>query len=143
MAPVEVAIADGLPEPIKEKLRRAALIMVTEEAFRIVASNDPSRLPAADRTNLSVKRATEMYTLRNAAIYQIIASAAQLGWPHGFRQCHQQHANGFDDCWPVAYVEPPGCGQLSWHLPPYGTEWDGHDNAEKYRRIETWLAGGS
>lgn len=135
---------DGLlaAQNAREKMHHVALMMLVEEGLKVIASNDPSRLSADDRSNLSTRRVAQMYSLRNRAIYQLIAAAAVLGWPTGFRQCHVKHdADAVEECWPVAYVDLPDGGQVSWHLPPYSSEWDGHDNDEKYRRIERYLMG--
>lgn len=62
---------------------------------------------------------------------------------------------GFEDEWPIIYLYTPA-GQMSWHLsrrdldlfphvdtnlhlPPQG-HWDGHDTAEKYRRVDELTA---
>jgi hypothetical protein len=54
--------------------------------------------------------------------------------------------------WPVIYITLP-TGQVSWHLSPDDTDlfghvprgaavWDGHDTAEKYRRLHAHTLGG-
>lgn len=39
--------------------------------------------------------------------------------------------------WPVIYIELPD-GQVSWHMPAHGREWDGHATEEKYRRCRAF-----
>jgi hypothetical protein len=51
--------------------------------------------------------------------------------------------------WRVLYIQLP-TGQVSWHLPAdawhigasWGGRWDGHDNAEKARRILSYVGAG-
>lgn len=52
--------------------------------------------------------------------------------------------------WPVLYIDLPGAGQVSWHLPAaevdidawprYPGGWDGHDVAEKRLRLARFIA---
>lgn len=70
----------------------------------------------------------ETYTIRNRGVYGLLASAAQLGLPHGFGP------DPADPGWCIAYIELP-TGQISWHLPVYPGTWDGHSTDEKYARI--------
>lgn len=41
--------------------------------------------------------------------------------------------------WPVAYIDLP-TGQVSWHMPQFPHEWDGHDVATKYQRCREFVA---
>lgn len=58
----------------------------------------------------------------------------------------------FSEDWPVIYIDLPRAGQISWHIAkanmdlfghvstwqegePGAPVWDGHDTAEKYRRL--------
>lgn len=68
------------------------------------------------------------YEIRNRIIYEALAAAAQCGYPHGFR------IDAADPEWPVAFIQLP-TGQVSWHMPQFPQEWDGHSTEEKYRRI--------
>lgn len=53
--------------------------------------------------------------------------------------------------WPVLYIDLPGAGQVSWHLPAtevdlsswprYPGVWDGHDVEEKRRRLALFIDG--
>lgn len=40
--------------------------------------------------------------------------------------------------WPVAFINLP-TGQVSWHIPQYAFEWDGHDNEEKTMRVKDFI----
>jgi hypothetical protein len=40
--------------------------------------------------------------------------------------------------WPVLYIELPGAGQVSWHMPQHSKAWDGHDHAVKRDRVRAY-----
>ncbi|MGP6240421.1 hypothetical protein ACNF40_08470 [Cuniculiplasma sp. SKW4] len=76
----------------------------------------------------------EAYLDRNLCAQVIVRMAQKLGYATGIKE------NGD---WPILYVDLPS-GQVSWHipkcellsdLPKYSKEWDGHDVAEKRKRI--------
>jgi hypothetical protein len=77
----------------------------------------------------------EAYFDRNQAFLAFGRSAVSLGWVVGVGE----DPDAPD--WPVLYIEIPGRGQVSWHLPssqldraawpPYEGSWDNHDLAEK------------
>ena len=80
----------------------------------------------------------EAYFDRNQLALAYAKLAQEKGWRVGF---------GLDPDepdWPVLYIDTPA-GQVSWHLPVaevaiqdwpvYEGEWDGHDLAEKRRRL--------
>jgi hypothetical protein len=95
-----------------------------------IAREDPSRKPHPADDPAALERA---YASRNACIVMAVSAAMQLGWPSGFA------ANPDDPDWPVAYIELPEVGQVSWHLPAYPGTWDRHTVAEKYARVRGWL----
>ena len=84
-----------------------------------------------------------VYTERNQAVAVLVALAKRLGY-HVW-----VNWNADDPDWPIVFVDLPsyGAGQVSWHIPyeemrtffpdklPIGGGWDGHDNAEKARRL--------
>lgn len=74
------------------------------------------------------------YEERNRHVYELLAVAAQSGWPHGIR------IDPADPEWPVVYVELPVAGQVSWHVPQYADPWDGHTTDEKYERAARYGA---
>lgn len=43
--------------------------------------------------------------------------------------------------WPVVFIELP-TGQVSWHMPQHIRDWDGHDTAEKFKRIARYRGVG-
>jgi hypothetical protein len=80
----------------------------------------------------------EVYRERN----QVVAALAKC-FPSGTARTAIE---GWDEAWHgCVYIDLP-TGQVSWHfhdddahlfdtLPPYAGAWDGHDTAEKYRRL--------
>lgn len=68
------------------------------------------------------------YPERYGLVLRAVALAHQLGYAAGFR------IDPSEPEWPVAYIELP-TGQVSWHMPQHPIAWDGHDTAEKYRRV--------
>lgn len=98
-----------------------ALMMVAMYLATIAESDPSHRSEGGD------------YRRRNAAIYMVLAWATHLGWTYGI---------GFDGAEPnrpVAYVDLPGRGQVSWHLVGYAAPYDGHTTAEKYDRVRGWI----
>lgn len=69
------------------------------------------------------------YEARNRLVYMAISVANQLGYKAGFRIDLEFPR------WPVAFIELPYGGQISYHLPEYPDEWDEHSTLEKRRRI--------
>jgi hypothetical protein len=71
----------------------------------------------------------DLYFKRNASVLMALGFAATAGIPCGIRVIP-----GEPD-WPIVYIDLPEVGQVSWHLPAYTGEYDGHDTAEKYDRV--------
>lgn len=85
----------------------------------------------------------DAYFDRNQLALAFARLAAEKGWSHGLRQ------DPAAPDWPVLYVDIPGHGQVSWHLPraevlghwpAYPGTWDGSDLAEKRRRLAAYLS---
>lgn len=74
----------------------------------------------------------EKYDERNAAVVLCVGYAMRAGYEAGFRIDEEEAA------WPVAFIELP-TGQVSWHLPEFPLEWDGHQREEKYRRVKEFV----
>lgn len=68
------------------------------------------------------------YPEREQLVYRAIHVAQMAGYAVGFRR------DPTEPEWPVAYIRLPE-GQVSWHMPQFPDEWDGHDVFEKYQRI--------
>jgi hypothetical protein len=98
---------------------------------------DPSR----DVAEFGMQYSSESrYRARNGAIEAAIGVAGMLGLKAGYG------VNGCADCgagnldYPlIGYIELP-TGQVSWHLPEFDGEWDGHTSEQKYDRIAKHLA---
>lgn len=83
------------------------------------------------------------YLERNRCVALLASLALAAGWCAGTRRIAIE---GWSEDWHgCVYIELPA-GQVSWHyhdshahlfahLPAYPGEWDGHDTAEKYRRV--------
>jgi hypothetical protein len=72
------------------------------------------------------------YDKRNTLTVSAMGAALTLGYGAGFKLDEKEPD------WPVAYIDLP-TGQVSWHIPAYAGTWDGHDNAEKYRRVVSYI----
>ncbi len=89
-----------------------------------------------------------VYHERNQVVLLAARMAQKLGYTVGI---------GYDDdpdldreMWAVVFIELPGAGQVSWHIPSgmlpeldpfpeYSSEkWDGHDTEEKYLRVNLY-----
>jgi len=75
------------------------------------------------------------YRIRNALVLQCLVYALQIGIPAGIE------LDPAEPGWPVALIDLPGAGQVSWHLPGYTGSYDGHTTEQKYERIERFRAG--
>jgi hypothetical protein len=117
----------------------------------------PGRRGATDRLRRTLTRLSELdgqlvhtpdagtgpdWDRRNALVRESLAWATLAGFPVGWGRADQGDTQ-FP--WIVYMGLPPG--QVSWHvprrpagLPWYDETWDGHDRAEKARRIREWVA---
>jgi hypothetical protein len=73
------------------------------------------------------------YDARYGLVLQAVARAHADGLEAGFR------LDPSEPEWPVAYIALP-TGQVSWHLPQFPHEWDGHSTEEKYARCRAYVA---
>lgn len=80
------------------------------------------------------------HTQRNEAVQVAVTEAYINGIPSGYAYDNQPDPE-FDGFRIVAYIELPGVGQVSWHLPEHSTPWDGHTTEEKYDRIRRFIRG--
>jgi hypothetical protein len=81
---------------------------------------------------IAVTEKQECYDARNRYVMEAMEKARALGYVTGV---------GFDPAepqWPVIYIELP-TGQVSWHIPAYAGEWDGHTTPLKYERTELYI----
>jgi hypothetical protein len=91
------------------------------------------------------------YRERDRVVALVARMAISLGWRAGLRSHEPDPDPTWDEDWKnVVLIDLPS-GQVSWHyhdserplfasLPPYPDHWDGHDTAEKYRRVEAAAA---
>lgn len=69
------------------------------------------------------------YDARYPFVFEAACVALEIGYKAGIR------IDPNEPEWPVVYIDLPQIGQVSWHMPQYPQEWDGHDVAEKFKRI--------
>jgi len=72
------------------------------------------------------------YEERYGYVLAALHVANLLSYPAGFRIDPDAPE------WPVAYIELPQVGQVSWHCPQHATQWDGHTTREKYARCHIY-----
>lgn len=108
---------------------REILVLVLAEHLVMLAELDPSNPEAAE----DARPIEDRYAERNRHVWAAVGAAMSLGYPAGVQP---------DPVVPEApmcvYIELP-TGQVSWHVPMYPGQWDGHDTAEKYRRVAAYL----
>lgn len=73
------------------------------------------------------------YVIRYPLVWQALVLALECGYAGGVRLDPAQPE------WPVVYLDLP-TGQVSWHMPQYGQEFDGHTTEQKYRRVRDFIA---
>ncbi|MBC9000465.1 hypothetical protein [Micromonospora aurantiaca (nom. illeg.)] len=92
-----------------------------------IADVDPSR---TGHSGPDTPEITARYARRNALVWAALSLAHEVGLPAGVGH------DPADEVHPVVvYIELPGGGQVSWHLPAHPAAWDGHTTAEKYERV--------
>ncbi|HEY2848310.1 MAG TPA: hypothetical protein VGI97_00405 [Gemmatimonadaceae bacterium] len=86
------------------------------------------------------------YAERNQCVALLARMALALGWRAGVRDHEDKPGEEWEADWRnLVCIDLPS-GQVSWHfhdsekhllaeLPQYPAPWDGHDTAEKYRRV--------
>jgi hypothetical protein len=92
-----------------------------------VRDHDPSYQHGIEQTD-------ENYARRNTTVYQAVASARAAGLVANVAP------DPADPLWCIAYIELPGWGQVSWHVPAHPVSWDGHTSHEKYNRVADFYA---
>lgn len=81
---------------------------------------------------LAIERNDQNYPDRYPLVLTALQQAAVLGLRCGIA------IDPKEPDWPVVYIDLP-TGQVSWHMPRYEPEWDGHTTAEKYARIHEFV----
>jgi len=113
--------------PLRKRQRQAEEEL--RSLLRAIAAIDPSA-PGAGKGH-EYRR----YSIRNKLILQAVGVAIAAGFIAWIDVDPSQPEFPI-----VVYLRLP-TGQVSWHLPPWWGEWDGHDTPEKYRRIGEYLGG--
>lgn len=88
---------------------------------------------ALKRLLAQIERHDTNYVIRYPLVVRALGIAAELGYIVGIA------LDPAEPKWPVVYIELP-TGQVSWHMPAYGGEYDGHTTPEKYQRIRDFIA---
>ena len=73
------------------------------------------------------------YAARECAVLSAVGTARRIGYDAGFR------IDPKEPTWPVAFIQLP-TGQVSWHMPGFPFEWDGHGLDEKNARVKAFIA---
>jgi hypothetical protein len=84
------------------------------------------------RVLAQIEEHDQNYDVRYGLVWQAAELAREVGYATGIR------IDPNEPEWPVIYIDLP-TGQISWHMPQYTGEWDGHDTAEKYRRVREFV----
>ncbi len=93
----------------------------------MAAEADPSN-PANSVADDEIQ---ERYAERNRCIWMALAFAAGAGWSCGVK------IDPIEADWPIVFIDLP-TGQVSWHMPAYPRDWDGHTVEQKYDRVREW-----
>jgi len=71
------------------------------------------------------------YDSRNRFIMQALLLAGACGYKTGIQR------DKSEDGWLIVFIELP-TGQVSWHIPEFEGEWDGHTTGQKYDRLHAF-----
>jgi hypothetical protein len=75
------------------------------------------------------------YEARYPLVFEAARCALERGYEAGIR------IDSKEPEWPCVYIELP-TGQVSWHMPQHGEEYDGHTTLDKFRVIGRFIEGG-
>jgi hypothetical protein len=102
---------------------------------------------SAERERDEARAAKDVaYAERNRVVAALARMALGRSWRTGIRPHEPDPDPTWDEDWKNVVLINLPTGQVSWHyhdsdrplfawLPPYRWPWDGHDTAEKYRRL--------
>lgn len=117
----------GASLPVTKRKQQAKEVL--RSLLTAIAALDPSA-PGAGTENQY-----QRYSIRNRLILQALGAATAAGFATGI------DVDASEPDYPiVVYLHLP-YGQVSWHLPSWEEEWDGHDTSKKYRRIGEYITG--
>ncbi len=114
-----------------QELRRTMGMMCSMYCDNIAAV-DPSH-PRNEGVAFEPEQLSAMYRARMEYLWHAVAFASAAGFRVGVKIDPAQPG------WPVVYIDLP-TGQVSWHIPEYAGEYDGHTTEHKYNRIEAFAA---
>lgn len=81
----------------------------------------------------AIEQHDTVYPQRYKLVLRALSLAADAGLIAGIKLDPNEGPD-----WPVAYIDLPERGQVSWHLPAYPHDFDGHTTAEKYDRCRNF-----
>lgn len=114
-----------------QRYPKAGTTMLTVKYHRPQPTEEvPQKNELAEVLRLIERHDTD-YVHRYGLVWRALSLAVTAGHAAGVR------IDPAEPEWPVVYIELP-TGQVSWHMPQFATEWDGHDTAEKYRRARAF-----
>ena len=90
-------------------------------------------LDALKRALAAIEKHDTDYVVRYGLVLDALGYAGHLGYVAGIA------LDPAEPEWPVVYIELP-TGQVSWHMPRYANDFDGHTTEEKYARIREFIA---
>lgn len=105
--------------------QQAMAVLDLRAALVAIAKLDPSNTGSTGGAGMDDQA---RYSARNVLVVQALAYAMAAGLPCGF-------APSDDTAWPVVFIDLPTGLQVSWHLPAYPGQYNGHTTAEKYAAI--------
>jgi hypothetical protein len=121
--------------------------------YQQIVNDERARAATAEARREEAERAKDgAYRERDQVVALVARMALALGWRTGLRRHQPDPDPTWDEDWKnVVAIDLPA-GQVTWHfhdserplfhsLPPYPGSWDGHDTAEKYRRVNASGAG--
>jgi len=125
------------------------LLLVGDGRCEVIDHKDGAQLPANTCVDLTVpggstraelarvlgliEKHDHDYEIRYVLVWRALSLALQCGYAAGVR------LDVAEPEWPVVHIELP-TGSVTWHMPQHPVAWDGHDTAEKYRRVREFVA---
>ena len=90
---------------------------------------EPPHLCDLKKILLEIQKNDTNYDARYPLVVEAMSLASRAGFKVGVRIDKE------DPDWPVYCITLP-TGQVSWHMPAYEEEFDGHTTEQKYERID-------
>lgn len=123
-----IELADSVADKYNLNSALDSLLQSRDDAVRRVAQKQRELVEVLAQ----VEEHDTDYDTRFRLVWQAVDLARAVGYPAGVR------IDPAEPEWPVVYIELP-TGQVSWHMPQHPEPWDGHDTAEKYRRVREFV----